>query len=159
MVYRQGRPLFFFRLFTPAAFVRTKGLPLRTIYLTNIQSFTMGHYRLPRSQNGQAHRFGDTIIVDSHSSRKDLLAIYPMIPLFRSRYLSRDCRYVFKQVSTKDFKKNYLVYVGYRTQEKPRPRHPYFRRSHQNQAIRQLSIFNRRSCRLENEHIHSPSKN
>ncbi len=58
-------------------------------------------------------RFGDTIIVDSHSSRKDLLAIYPMIPTSSVHVIYPGIADMFLSKSPlKDFKKNYLVYVG-----------------------------------------------
>lgn len=57
-------------------------------------------------------RFGDTIIVDSRSSRDDLLAIYPMIPTSSVHVIYPGVSEIFTNRKHPSPKKNYLVYVG-----------------------------------------------
>lgn len=57
-------------------------------------------------------KYRDTIIVDSRSSRADLLAIYPAIPPSRVHVVYPGISEMFSQAPNKYPKKNYLLYVG-----------------------------------------------
>lgn len=100
---------------------------LRPPLLPGTKGITTVHdliwHKFPRFHNGDivaSHarkmskliKYRDTIIVDSHSSRADLLAIYPEITPSRVHVVYPGISEMFSQAPAKYSKKNYLLYVG-----------------------------------------------